>query len=297
MTYKPFKANTLKQLSDYKEQVLEIQEKGTFRGKEYSHILPKDQLEANFLRQVHAPDIDLHIYAHHLNSSQVLCINFFEPLLHDDEGKELLHKILYYSLVANTLHNEDLPKDGKIIETTFEKVFDRKEGTNFDFYVKYATGEQIFFEIKYTEAEFGKTNPVKDDPDKYERKWKEVYENHLKDSYYLADCNKEQFYDNYQIHRNVSYIKSEKDFVIFLYPEESENLTKEMTCLYENYCKSHRFVCPHFWEDMLFNALLHSKDTTFYKHFLEFRAKYFPDFRLEDEDLINPKTGDSFNER
>lgn len=285
MSYKNLKSQILEELSTYKEQVLGISDNGDFRGKEYSHILPKDKLTCNFLSQVKIPDTSFHIYAHHLNSSQVMCINFFEPLLCDD-GRELLHKILYFSL------GEKLPKNGKIIENTFEKVLDSKEGTNFDFYLKYSTGEQIFFEIKYTESEFGKITNNTNDIDKYERKWNEIYSKHLEKSYYLKDCQQDIFYKDYQINRNISYLQSEKDFLVFLFPKENSNLVKEINNRQGDFSFCNRLIFPYFWGDIIDNALTYTKDTKYFKHYLQFVTKYFPNYKLNNEILINPKTGE-----
>lgn len=65
---------------------------GEFRGKRYSHILDKekdaDNEKLNILPEFRCEiyqdvmcKIKKHMYFHHLNSSQAMCINFFYPLV------------------------------------------------------------------------------------------------------------------------------------------------------------------------------------------------------------------------
>lgn len=269
MNYKNFKEKTLTHLSHYKNNVLKIEDNGEFRGKEYSHILPKEKLEHNFLRGVTIPnDVHLHMYAHHLNSSQVMCINFFEPLCHNDNGRILLLKILVDAGVVIA------PAHATIAETTFEKVIDSTEGTNFDFYIKLSTGEKVFFEIKYTEHGFGKINPSKSDPDKYERKWNKVYNDHTQKSLLTKDMEKKMFYENYQIWRNVSYIRKDTDFVVFLFPFESSKSLMEIQNAAQTYGKSNPNINAIDWTWFVDIALTLSQNTEYHDHFTIFKEKY-----------------------
>ena len=60
---------------------------GQWRGKNYTHILPKDQYKLNILEEIREDfwiyftknDITLHTNFHHLNSSQAMCFNLFFP--------------------------------------------------------------------------------------------------------------------------------------------------------------------------------------------------------------------------
>ncbi len=223
MTNKELKMKVFSHLATYKINILKIPQNGEYRGKSYAHILPKENLKSNFLEGVTILiDIHLHMYAHHLNSSQVMCINFFQPLICNNDGKALLLTILEKTGAIN------LPQNARIEEVSFEKVFCSNEDTNFDFYIKLVTGEQVFFEIKYTEDGFGKIHPDKNNPTKYQDKWGNIYKNHISSSLLLKEINQNDFYANYQIWRNVSFIKKESDYVVFIFPFENEKALKEI---------------------------------------------------------------------
>lgn len=263
------KSKIFNHLSDYKANILKIAGNGEYRGKRYSHILPKEQLESNFLKGVNIPsDIHLHMYAHHLNSSQVMCINFFQPLTCKEKGKELLLAILAKAGAIN------LPTKAEIEEVTFEKVFCAEENTNFDFYVKLVTGEQVFIEIKYTEDGFGKIHPDKNNPTKYQDKWENVYKNHIRSSLLLKEITPSDFYANYQIWRNVSYIKKESDYVVFLFPFENEKAFKEIQNTVETGGKIYNNVNAIDWTWITDIAIELSRGTDYYEHFNRFKEKY-----------------------
>lgn len=75
-----------------------------------------------------------------------MCINFFLPIIKD----RILLDILS-SITTINLHN-----DGQIEIAEFEKTLKGKDYRNFEFYLKLSTGENIYFEIKYTEQGFGR---------------------------------------------------------------------------------------------------------------------------------------------
>lgn len=255
-------------LSEYKTHILRIDKDGEYRGKRYTHILPKENLANNFLEGVNIPDIHLHMYANHLNSSQVMCINFFQPLICNENGKELLLAILEKAGAIN------LPPNSKIEETAFEKVFSEKENTNFDFYIKLVTGEQVFFEIKYTEDGFGKTHHDKNNPTKYQDKWESIYKNHVKNSLLLKEISQENFYANYQIWRNVSYIKKESDYVVFLFPFENQKALNEIQNTVETNGKLYSNVNAIDWHWIVDIAMELSVGTAYYEHFNRFKERY-----------------------
>ena len=97
MTYNQFREHVLKHLEDYKRKILGIEENGTYREISKGHILPldcslssikaKEQVvkESNQLKCIKEQPFliagHLHRYAHHLNSSQLMCYNFFRPYI------------------------------------------------------------------------------------------------------------------------------------------------------------------------------------------------------------------------
>lgn len=123
----------------------------------YGHILPEGYKFANFLppyrdtflQSKEYPDIKLHPGFHHLNSSQVMCINFFYPLM----KVNLLEKLL------PAFHLPEQPVLRCDLEWKDELV--REEGTNFDFFMQLADGKKLLFEVKYTEAEFNRKRDSK----------------------------------------------------------------------------------------------------------------------------------------
>ena len=105
---------------------------------------------------------DMHTYAHHLSSSQVLCYNFFRPLItiHNNPTDELIQLLEMQGI-----------KISRFAICTFEYCPDKEEKTQFDFHIQDGDVE-VFFEIKYTEYGFGKAE--KDD--KHKKTFETIYE-------------------------------------------------------------------------------------------------------------------------
>ena len=128
---------------------------GLFRGKEYSHILylnpnqnktklTKDKCDV--IREYSLltcnkgfplENNNLNQYAHHLNSSQIMCFNFFGPQIDDNHKCNRALVDLIFELIKFKVKNA---------KCEFEKVFHddwiwydngkkKDEGTNFDFYI------------------------------------------------------------------------------------------------------------------------------------------------------------------
>ena len=115
----------------------------------------------------------------------------------------------------------DIPLKGTITkpDTRFEKIGEDK--TNFDFYVRTTKDEHIYVEVKYTESGFGpKPKKTRD----------EFYCSWLQDSLYLKKfaSNTAEFYKYYQIYRNISYVRSKCDYVVFLYPSGNTTLSRQI---------------------------------------------------------------------
>lgn len=272
MNYNEFKKTTLKHLSEYKVTILKIKEDYKFKNKMYTHILQKENIDKNFFSHVKIPnDIKLHMYANHLNSSQVMCINFFEPLIRDEIGKVLLLNILEKCGVISV---EEIDT---VEEAVFEKIIDNREKTNFDFYLRLSNGKQIFFEIKYTENGFGRINK---NVERYRKKWNNIYISHLSKSVFLKQIDESEFYDNYQIWRNISYIQNISDFVIFLFPFENESVFNEITNIMSNN-KYNRNVKILDWKYLVDTALQVSKGTNYYNGFKIFKNKYLDFFKYQ----------------
>lgn len=197
---------------------------GEWNGVPYEHIF-KD-LSDNFIDGICQEKcsvkgdikgyIKYHRGAKHMNSSQVMCINFFKKFFEKPEYEHILLDVLRQSGI-------NIQPEESIEKAAFEYVPDKKEGTNFDFCIVLNCGRKITFEVKYTEAEFGRISYDKNDPDKYNRKWDKIYKEKISSGYYLKGLNigKKEFYDNYQINRNILYAE-ENDYVLFLTPKEND---------------------------------------------------------------------------
>lgn len=196
---------------------------GNWRNSEniYPHILPKEQEKLNLLelyrddlwQNIEADNSCLkrHIYFHHLNSSQAMCLNFFYPLIKERELDVVLRCI--------GLDNETINYD----KTCFEKkskVEKNYRATSFDFYIETNSEKKIFFEIKYTEKKFGE---AKED-DVYINKFNTVYKGKLsvlEEKYHQPTT----FFKNYQIVRNLINI-DDNSYVVFIYPGKNKKIKK-----------------------------------------------------------------------
>ena len=184
----------------------------------YPHILPENNkldnllptYRAKLVKHIDGMKIKLHSDFHHLNSSQAMCFNFFFPLYYE-QTLELVSDLLGFKdekVIYDTVRFE---KDG------LEAQFGRRP-TSFDFYFETTLGKKLYFEIKYTESEFGKAEINSD-------KFNDVYSKFLK-PIRSSFHNPQQFFNNYQILRNLIHI-DDNSFVIFVYPKDNEGVSKE----------------------------------------------------------------------
>lgn len=233
MSYTKFKEKVLDKLADYKKNVLKIEENGIFRyrGKKYpkEHILPIPSgksiqnivKEYNVLKCLKGVDFliekDLHRYAHHLNSSQLMCYNFFRPYIIKEGSKTSLNDALIDLLSKYIAINQC-----DDAECHFEYVQGGEyegEDTNFDFYLK-SDETEVFFEIKYTEAGFGKC----EDDDRHKDKFARIYNGLIKKCPAIKDSItfNDEFRKNYQLFRNSIRATGKNKYVIFMYDENNQ---------------------------------------------------------------------------
>ena len=194
-----------------------------------------------------------HRYAHHLNSSQVLCYEFFRPLL-DKKGSQLVARD---SMMQPVLKAMGLPSEIFLgARAEFEKEFDDGEGTNFDFYLESANGKsRLFIEVKYTEQGFGTC----DDNDAHRDKYKNTYLNRIHSALCLNDnaksmtcCDFQKMRKYYQLFRNTIRVQSENDYVMFLYPEANTIAEHQFEKFKEEYVSKDMYahVLNVHWEDL-----------------------------------------------
>jgi hypothetical protein len=260
MKYREFYNRVIGHLGQYKQKFMIDIENGTYRGHEKIHILPKDKRDKNLLPlSTGIKKKDYHMYAHHLNSSQMMCINFFSPLINE--------KNIFIEIICNQLNITKTP-DMQIKTMIFEYTPDGFKHTNFDFYVELINGIKFYFEVKYTESEFGSTNKDIRHLDRYQREWDNFYKEQLSCSMHLKNISQAEFYSNYQINRNIAYVKSENDYVCFLYPFDNCNLHKEVELI------NYRNVFKINWDDLCSKALNVTKGTKYEAHYTAFKEKY-----------------------
>lgn len=251
MSYKDFRDKVLDKLEKYKNDVLGIKEKGIFRykgeDKPEGHILPTCQGESkksmakkyNVLNCLKDEEFlinenDLHRYAHHLNSSQLMCYNFFRPYIEVEEDKIRPNKILIdllrkYNIAINQY--DDAICQFEYVQQDSEY---NGEGTNFDFYLK--SGEtEVFFEIKFTEAGFGKC----DCDEKHKNKFGTIYKTLIKGCPAIKKpiTYGKEFCRNYQLFRNSIRTKDNNKYVIFIYDENNSYCKKQLQEFFDNYIK------------------------------------------------------------
>lgn len=265
-----FKKEMEKHLEDYKVNRLGIEESGEWRGEEYFHILPLPYKDLNLLEpyridlanHIEGEGINRHWGFHHLTSSQAVCLNFFYPLIKEEQLSALL-EVLQLA-------------DEEVKECSFEMEVAGGDGTNFDFYIELASGKKLFFEIKYTEDGFGKKGASRNYQEKYDSFYRDGLAPKLKpglDGY-------ESFMKDYQLMRNISYVDaSDENLLIILYPEGNRRIRKEYDNVLANVIESsfHPNIRLLTWETVcrdLLDMLQNSPDVSErlvnqYKEFIE----------------------------
>ncbi|MBQ2809812.1 MAG: hypothetical protein IJF11_02855 [Clostridia bacterium] len=212
-----FKNKVFEHLENYKRDVLGTTRCGCFRGIEYGHILcdqerlmafsliPSDAYKVEgsvlFFTKIKHEPIKLHTNWYHLNSSQILCISYFYRLI---ENSALLRAFCEkYSF-------------GEPIGAEFEYI--TEDGTNVDFAIHLKDGGHIFFEIKYTENDFGSASLYRKGLSFDEVL--SVYRDRYKKFYSKVKISEDSYLKHYQVVRNVSLSPCDaKSTTVFLIPK------------------------------------------------------------------------------
>ncbi len=257
-------------LGSYKKTYLGITESGKWRGREYDHILPPSDIALNILQpiqrnfadyQASHPNLKLHTYFAHLNSSQAACINLFLPLL----GTKLATMPSNHSLLGF---------DAKTIETyEFEYVPNGAEGTNFDFWARMESSEEIFCEFKLTEVEFAR---AKND-ERHRQKLKDIYLPMLTGKVSPELLEPTRFFAHYQLLRNIAYAESDGSAsVLFLVPRGNERLIRPLAEMREWLSPTIQpFVKVLYLEDVV-SKLRSSLDRNVSTYYDAYADKYLP---------------------
>ncbi|HMK06339.1 MAG TPA: hypothetical protein VK476_02350, partial [Flavobacterium sp.] len=275
---KPFASLVKHHLGEYKSEEMKITEDGISRNRPYKHILPTERFKSNILEPFRAEfwkylatqAIKRHDGFHHLNSSQAACFNLFFPFIHDQQLRPTLLNVL------------GIKTDKSICQMEFEKIFagedwhnSSREGTNFDFYLKLSTGEQMFFEFKYSEDKFGEANH----DDEHLAKLIKIYKPRL-ESFVAQECLEPTvFFKNYQLLRNVSYLHPEKNDRLFLvFPRENFNL-QLVAAVLDKHIKSElrsKIQILHLEDFVEKIEQQRNLDARLKQHYSQFRLKYLP---------------------
>lgn len=256
-------------LSNYKLNTLNITECGTWKNdKRYSHVLPEELKVKNLISISYKNEFEsfykeiepkLHMYFSHLTSSQALCFNLFYPLCIENK----------LSVINKSISSEAKFEFEHVEKNSFEQTSKDKEKTNFDFYIE-DNEHKYFFEIKYTEQAFGSESDVKNN-DKHDQKYKKYYMQQVKKIANIGISEKE-FFDNYQIWRNICHADIGNLYFVFL---NSRNSLKEEVEMVKSKCK-HTYkdkIRILYIEDIVKNALK-IKDERINSHYKEFYEKY-----------------------
>ena len=235
---------------------------GLFRGHgPYDHIIsnPKDSKDRErivneYLLLPDVPkiqgEIKLHPDAHNMNSSQIMCYNFFRPLLseYDKNEKEYKPSDALVDLVGKII---DTPLENKNSSCKFEYIQPNTDTTNFDFYLKCGDVE-VFFEIKYTEKEFAKKKITPESELQYEKVYKPMIskaEHIFKDKVISAS----DFLKNFQLLRNAIRAIDNNKYVVFICPRAHDNLVNQYNKFKEQFLspKGEEHVKLVTWESLL----------------------------------------------
>lgn len=222
--------------------------------KERADLINKYSLLPN-VPLVDSDTIHLHHCAHHLNSSQIMCYNFFRPMIEGFDGvmyhpKDALIKLLEKKVGA------ELEQENSVCN--FEYIDKSKDNTNFDFYFK-SNQIEVFCEIKYTEKGLAKSSLAKDPHERQER-FESVYKpmiDKAKDIFANGSISESVFNTKYyQLARNAIRATSPGKHVFFIYPRANKNLKKQFDqfsteCLTDEGRKRVKLIT---WEDIVKDA-------------------------------------------
>jgi len=270
-----FRSKVMDHMKKYKEKFLRVKENVSINGRIYSNILPEKYYEMNFSSDVkdkligskYLSSICWHRYSHHLNSSQVMAVNFFYPLI---KYRELDTLLMLMGIEDEIVYDPSHISFSKISE--IEQTLGRK--TCFDFHLKLKSGKDVYVISRYTNGCYGRAID-EDFTIKYEETFKPLLEKSeiIKEEY----KNEKSFLENYNFMRSLVHL-SEDSYLLVIYPRENwrirdKALKVEEEILNEGF-KEH--YIPVVWEDLL-DLLIEKMSNNDVARFYEvwFKDKYF----------------------
>ena len=241
MKHSDFIKNVRSHLENYKNIALGVRENGQYNGRVYGHIIPKEFeklnlglpeseyiLEDSLIKLKGCPVIKLHKDWRHMNSSQVLCLAYFYDFINSEE--KLQHLI-----------SRVLKLNAKATKGEFEYIV-KNDGSNIDFVVYLENGGMVYFEIKYTEPEFGIASSDTAD-----------YQRIKNDCHSAVEISDEDYRRQYQFVRNVCLSpKGSNNYTVFLLPRMNESINIKYDDGIKAINNIDKFnVQRLYWEDLL----------------------------------------------
>ncbi len=190
-----------------------------YRGRDAfrEHILPIEGSRLNFLEESRQeiasflksnPQVKLHKYFHHLNSSQAFALNLFVPFF---EGGP----------AASTALLSALGQHATLAQWEPESIPDTAERTNLDAVWDTSDGTRTFCEVKLSERDFGKARPDARHLDKLRDIYLPRLAQHLSPELQDAPA----FFESYQILRNIWHMVGARNGqLVFLIPRGNSKL-------------------------------------------------------------------------
>ncbi len=240
-------------------------------GKPVEHILPLDgkntrENRANAIRKYLNFDCriclpndlnGLHQYAHHLNSSQLLCMMFFSKMLDkelraNESMVEFIKEAFNINIQSKAQCSFEYAENDKVkFPEYIFKVPNSEgngdvleyEGTSFDFHLN-DIANQIYFEIKFTEQGFGSVSK----PDERHTAKAQQYINLLPQQYQGISI--DEMLKHYQIFRNIIRTKNENAHVIFITDKNNPATLNEIELFIKKYSELPSNIIFTTWQDI-----------------------------------------------
>lgn len=270
-----FREKVLSHMERYREKVLRIREEGDVRGKSFGHILPEKNYHENFLPLVredlitspYLSGIHWHRFSHHLNSSQVLGVNFFYPLLKKGEMRSFLELFGLQDIESYDPLNLSFSKLSPVESSVRRK-------SCFDFYTKLQEEEELYVLSNYTDGCFGRA-----EKESFMEKYASVYEPLLSASDMIEERFKNEafFMEEYRYMRSLLHL-NEKSRLLVLLPRENFQLREKALYFRDQVLteKGRDRFYPVVWEEVIDSLLEQLSDPELSRYYeTELKDKYF----------------------
>lgn len=258
-----------KHLTSYKLNSLKTEKSGVWKGRyKLPYILSEQDKIQNLIMKSYPKEFQqlyleqkdsLHSCFAHLNSSQALCFNLFYPLVF---CKRL-------SVINSSITNNSSASFEHVEEDSFETIQNNREKTNFDFFIN-DKGTKYFFEIKYTEKNFGNVESFNNN-DRHDKKYNSYYKGQVA-KIAAREVSEKDFFDNYQIWRNVCH--ADIGIVYFIFLKDRKSLEKRIRSIAAQCKNEYKKKIKVLYIEDLVASCLKIQDENFQKHYQEFKKKY-----------------------